>query len=103
MSRFHLVADSTSTLPVVVPLNGETLEAAVRDVTSEKNGWLLPTFIIDFDERKAYRVHSGDDISEKVLYDNAAEFWGPATKAAPWVEVSLAETGRANSTNEVQQ
>lgn len=91
MSRFHLVADSTSTLPVVVPLDGDTLEAAVRDVTSEKNGWLLPTFIIDFDERKAYRVHSGDDIDEKVLYDNASEFWGPATEAKPWIAISLKE------------
>lgn len=89
MSRFHLVADTTSTLPVVIPLDGDNLESAVRDVTSEKNGWLLPTFIIDFDERKAYRVYPGDTVDQKVLYDNAAEFWGPATPLEPWVEVSL--------------
>ena len=91
MSRFHLVANTTSTLPVVVPLDGDTLETAVRDVTSEKNGWLLATFIIDFDERKTYRVHTGDGADEKVLYDNAAEFWGPATEVTPWAAMSLAE------------
>lgn len=91
MSRFHLVADTTSTLPVVVPLEGDSLEAAVSDVTSEKNGWLLATFIIDFDERKAYRIHTGEDGGQKVLYDNAAEFWGPATKATPWTAVALSE------------
>ena len=91
MSRFHLVANTTSTLPVVVPLEGDSLEAAVSDVTSEKNGWLLATFIIDFDERKAYRIHPGDGVDNKVLYDNADEFWGPATKSAPWTAVTLSE------------
>lgn len=91
MSRFHLVADTTSTLPVVVPLEGDNLEAAVSDVTSEKNGWLLATFIIDFDERKTYRIHTGDSADQKVLYDNAAEFWGPATQATPWIAVDLSE------------
>ena len=87
MSRFSLVATTTGTLPIIVPLDGDSLKLAVADADSEKNAWMFPDFIIDYEQKKTYRVGRFDEGLR--VYNNAESSIGPASLMNDWVEISL--------------
>jgi len=91
-TRFVVLASSmtNSTLPLAVPITGETVEAAVSAVNAKQDiGWLTVDFLIDYETRDTYRVFRQDDDSY-ALVDNAFESFGPVL-GDPFTPMNLSE------------
>jgi len=78
-TRFVVLASSmtSSTLPLAIPVAGESVAAAVSAVNANEDiGWLTVDFLVDYETRDTYRVfRQGDD--SYALVDNAFESFGP--------------------------
>ena len=91
-TRFVVLASSmtSSTLPLAIPVTGESVSAALSAVNAKEDiGWLTVDFLVDYETKDTYRVFRQDDDSY-ALVDNAFESFGPIL-GEPFKAMNLSE------------
>ena len=78
INRFVLLATSmtNSTLPIAVAVDADSLQSVVASANAKEFEWLSFSFLVDFSQKKTYRVFLQPDNTYMVV-DNAFESFGP--------------------------